>query len=63
MLVPDIHRTASLEAFSSPARFGFNRDSRYRAGRFDRWIKVKNRAHPAMDRVKDALVKRQGHPR
>jgi bifunctional non-homologous end joining protein LigD len=28
-----------------------HRDSRYRPGRFDRWIKVKNRAHPAFARV------------
>ena len=28
-----------------------HRDSPYRGGRFDRWIKVKNRAHPAFSRV------------
>jgi len=28
-------------------------DSRQRAGRFDRWIKVKNRQHPAFSRVLD----------
>ena len=27
----------------------------YRAGRFPGWVKVKNRKHPAMDRVKDAF--------
>ena len=30
-----------------------HRDSFYRAGRSDRWIKVKNRAHPAYSRVAD----------
>jgi len=32
-----------------------HRDSSYRAGRFDRWIKVKNRKHPAFSRVMDAF--------
>ena len=31
-----------------------HRESSYRAGRFTRWIKVKNRAHPAFSRVMDA---------
>jgi hypothetical protein len=31
------------------------RDSRYRAGRSLDWIKVKNRQHPAMYRVQEAL--------
>ena len=30
-----------------------HRDSAYRAGRFDRWIKVENRAHAAFSRVID----------
>jgi bifunctional non-homologous end joining protein LigD len=30
------------------------RDSRYHAGTSRDWIKVKNRVHPAMTRVKDA---------
>ena len=30
-----------------------HRESPYRAGRSDRWIKVKNRAHPALSRVQD----------
>jgi bifunctional non-homologous end joining protein LigD len=30
-----------------------HRDSTYRAGRFNRWIKVKKRAHPAFSRVLD----------
>lgn len=31
------------------------RDSRYRAGTSKDWVKVKNKAHPAMTRVKDAF--------
>jgi bifunctional non-homologous end joining protein LigD len=31
-----------------------HRDSLYRAGRSPNWIKVKNRVHPAMTRVKEA---------
>ena len=30
-----------------------HRDSVYRGGRFDRWVKVKNRAHHAFSRVRD----------
>jgi len=33
-----------------------HRDSPYRGGRFDRWIKVKNRQHPAFSRVMDHSV-------
>ena len=32
-----------------------HRESMYRRGRFDRWIKVKNRSHPAFSRVMDAF--------
>ena len=32
-----------------------HRDSTYRGGRFDRWVKVKNRSHPAFSRVMEAL--------
>jgi bifunctional non-homologous end joining protein LigD len=32
-----------------------HRDSFYRGGRSDRWIKVKNRQHPAFSRVVDAF--------
>jgi bifunctional non-homologous end joining protein LigD len=31
-------------------------ESTYRAGRSPSWVKVKNRAHPAMHRVKDAFA-------
>ena len=30
-----------------------HRDSAYRTGRFDCWVKVKNRAHAAFSRVMD----------
>jgi bifunctional non-homologous end joining protein LigD len=30
-----------------------HRDSPYRAGRSDRWVKVKNRQHPAFSRIQD----------
>jgi ATP-dependent DNA ligase len=30
-------------------------DSRYRSGRSPDWIKVKNRQHPAMERVMEAM--------
>jgi bifunctional non-homologous end joining protein LigD len=30
-------------------------DRPYRGGRSPHWLKVKNRAHPAMQRVKDAF--------
>lgn len=32
-----------------------NRDSRYQAGRYDRWIMVKNRQHAAFSRVMEQL--------
>jgi bifunctional non-homologous end joining protein LigD len=32
-----------------------HRDSAYRGGRFERWIKVKNRQHPAFSRVMDTF--------
>ena len=32
-----------------------HRDSTYRGGRFDRWVKVKNRQHPAFRRVMEAF--------
>jgi len=33
-------------------------DRPYQTGRSKHWIKVKNRQHPAMDRVKEALPKK-----
>ena len=34
-----------------------HRESMYRGGRFDRWIKVKNRSHPAFSRVMERSAK------
>jgi bifunctional non-homologous end joining protein LigD len=49
---PDLFRAAckmGLEGLVSKRR-----DRPYRAGRSPDWIKVKNRSHPAIDRVKEA---------
>jgi len=32
-----------------------HRESPYRGDRFDRWVKVKNRQHPAFSRVMDQV--------
>jgi len=53
---PDLFRAAcsmGLEGLVSKRR-----DRPYHAGRSPHWIKVKNRSHPAMRRVKDALEKK-----
>jgi ATP-dependent DNA ligase len=50
---PDLFRAAcnmGLEGIVSKRR-----DRHYRAGRCSHWIKVKNRKHPAMYRVKDTF--------
>src|SRR5438105_2055132 len=49
---PDLYRAAcrlGLEGLVSKRR-----DRPYRAGRSPDWVKVKNRSHPAIQRVKDA---------
>jgi ATP-dependent DNA ligase len=49
---PDLFRAAcnmGLEGLVSKRR-----DRPYRSGRSPDWIKVKNRQHPAMERVKEA---------
>jgi bifunctional non-homologous end joining protein LigD len=51
---PDLFRAAcnmGLEGLVSKRR-----DRPYRAGRSPDWIKVKNRSHPALNRVKDAFA-------
>jgi bifunctional non-homologous end joining protein LigD len=51
---PDLFRAAcnmGLEGMVSKRR-----DRPYRAGRSPDWIKVKNRKHPAMERVRDAFA-------
>jgi bifunctional non-homologous end joining protein LigD len=50
---PDLFRQAcnfGLEGLVSKRR-----DRPYRAGRSPDWIKVKNRSHPALDRVKESF--------
>jgi hypothetical protein len=51
---PDLFRAAcnmGLEGLVSKRQ-----DRPYRAGRSPNWIKVKNRSHPAIDRVKEAFA-------
>jgi bifunctional non-homologous end joining protein LigD len=48
---PDLFRHACLMGLEGLV--SKHRDSLYRGGRSDRWIKVKNRAHPAFNRVMD----------
>jgi bifunctional non-homologous end joining protein LigD len=48
---PDLFRHACLMGLEGLV--SKHRDSSYRAGRSDRWIKVKNRQHPAFSRVMD----------
>jgi ATP-dependent DNA ligase len=50
---PDLFRHACLMGLEGLV--SKHRDSTYRGGRFDRWVKVKNRAHPAFSRVMDAF--------
>jgi bifunctional non-homologous end joining protein LigD len=48
---PDLFRHACLMGLEGLV--SKHRDSAHRAGRFNRWIKVKNRQHPAFSRVQD----------
>ena len=50
---PDLFRHACLMGLEGLV--SKHRDSAYRAGRSLRWVKVKNRSHPAFSRVMDAL--------
>ena len=50
---PDLFRHACLMGLEGLV--SKHRDSFYRAGRFDRWVKVKNRQHPAFSRVMDQV--------
>jgi bifunctional non-homologous end joining protein LigD len=50
---PDLFRHACLMGLEGLV--SKHRDSPYRGGRFDRWVKVKNRSHPAFSRVMDQL--------
>jgi bifunctional non-homologous end joining protein LigD len=51
---PDLFRKAC--EFGLEGMVSKRRDSAYRAGRSPSWIKVKNRAHPALHRVKDSFA-------
>jgi bifunctional non-homologous end joining protein LigD len=48
---PDLFRHACLMGLEGLV--SKHRESSYRGGRSDRWIKVKNRQHPAFGRVMD----------
>jgi len=48
---PDLFRHACLLGLEGLV--SKHRESRYRAGRFNRWVKIKNREHPAFARVLD----------
>ena len=48
---PDLFRHACLMGLEGLV--SKHRESTYRGGRSDRWIKVKNRQHPAFSRVQD----------
>ena len=49
---PDLFRHACLMGLEGLV--SKHRESPYRSGRFARWVKVKNRSHPAWSRVMDA---------
>ena len=50
---PDLFRHACK--FGLEGMVSKRRESRYRPGRSPDWIKVKNRKHPALDRVKESF--------
>jgi len=50
---PDLFRHACLMGLEGLV--SKHRESPYRGGRFDRWVKVKNRSHPAFSRVMDTF--------
>src|SRR6266403_5500990 len=50
---PDLFRQACK--FGLEGLVSKRRESVYRGGRSPRWIKVKNRSHPALDRVKESF--------
>ena len=49
---PDLFRQA---LFGLEGMVSKRQDRLYRAGRSPDWIKVKNRTHPALDRVKESF--------
>jgi ATP-dependent DNA ligase len=50
---PDLFRKAC--EFGLEDLVSKRRDRRYRGGRSKDWVKVKNRSHPAMERVKESF--------
>jgi bifunctional non-homologous end joining protein LigD len=50
---PDLFRHACLMGLEGLV--SKHRESTYRGGRSPRWVKVKNRSHPAFSRVMDTL--------
>jgi bifunctional non-homologous end joining protein LigD len=50
---PDLFRHACLMGLEGLV--SKHRESLYRAGRSPRWVKVKNRSHPALSRVMDSF--------
>ncbi len=53
-IVPDLFRQACK--FGLEGLVSKRRESVYRGGRSPNWIKVKNRSHPAIDRVKETFA-------
>jgi hypothetical protein len=53
---PDLFRKAC--EFGLEGMVSKRRDRPYRAGRSPDWVKVKNRSHPAMERVKEVFSSR-----
>jgi bifunctional non-homologous end joining protein LigD len=51
---PDLFRHACK--FGLEGMVSKRRDSAYRAGRSPNWIKVKNRSHPALNRVQESFA-------
>ena len=51
---PDLFRKAC--EFGLEGMVSKRRDSVYRGGRSPSWIKVKNRSHPALDRVRESFA-------
>jgi ATP-dependent DNA ligase len=51
---PDLFRKAC--EFGLEGLVSKRADRPYRAGRSKDWVKMKNRAHPAMERVKDSFA-------
>jgi bifunctional non-homologous end joining protein LigD len=52
---PDLFRQACK--FGLEGLVSKHKDRPYRAGRSPNWIKVKNRSHPAMQRVQESLAR------